>query len=151
MTRLPIPLAAPLALALALACPAAAQQTAFGGIRADTKAPVEVTADALGVSQKDGQAVFTGNVVISQGAMRLGAEKVMRVLPPPDGRMSVISALRWFILSTTVPENSSSTSITTVSYGSVFLPLSSSPNSTRGRLMPSSNPSRRIVSISTPS
>ena len=75
----------------------------------------------------------------------------MRVLPPPDGRMSVISALRRFIFSTTVPEYSSSTSMMTVSYGSVLLPFSSSPNSTRGRLMPSSKPSRRIVSISTPS
>jgi hypothetical protein len=46
---------------------------------------------------------------------RLGAEKVRRVLPPPDGRMSVISALRSAILSITVPEYSSSTSMTTVS------------------------------------
>src|SRR3569623_1594387 len=63
---------------------------------------------------------------------RLGAEKVMRVLPPPEGRMSVSSALRIAIFSTTVPEYSSSTSMITVSYGSVFLPSSSSPNSTRG-------------------
>ena len=45
----------------------------------------------------------------------------MRVLPPPDGRMSVISALRIAIFSTTVPEYSSSTSMMTVSYGSVLL------------------------------
>ncbi len=75
----------------------------------------------------------------------------MRVFPPPLGRMSVISALRPAIFSTTVPECSSSTSITTVSYGSRRLPSSSSRNSTRGRLMPSSKPSRRMVSISTPS
>src|SRR3982751_6416759 len=61
---------------------------------------------------------------------RLGALNVRRVLPPPEGRMSVISALRIAILSMTVPENSSSTSMTTVSYGS-SRPLGPSRDSTR--------------------
>ena len=37
--------------------------------------------------------------MITDHAARLGAEEVMRVLPPTDGRMSVISALRMFIFS----------------------------------------------------
>ena len=71
-------------LALALALPAAGQQgaspaTVFGGIRADTKAAVEVNADSLAVNQSDGSATFTGNVVISQGPMVLKAGKVVVV------------------------------------------------------------------------
>ena len=59
-----------------LAPPALAQTTAFGGITADTSEQVEVSADELSVNQKDGSATFTGNVVIAQGDMRLGAQSV---------------------------------------------------------------------------
>ena len=51
-------------------------QVAFGGLKQDTSLPVEVTADALEVNQADGSAVFTGNVLIGQGEMRLSANKV---------------------------------------------------------------------------
>lgn len=64
-------------ICLALApLPAAAQQIAFAGLKGDTKAPVEVTADSLAVNQTDGTAVFTGNVLIVQGQMRLSAAEV---------------------------------------------------------------------------
>ena len=67
----------PIAIALCLlAPPALAQTTAFGGITADTSAAVEVSADELSVNQKDGSATFSGNVVIAQGDMRLGAQSV---------------------------------------------------------------------------
>lgn len=52
---------------------------AFGTIRQDSSAPVEVTADNLDVNQADGTAVFTGNVVIGQGEMRLSGDKVLVV------------------------------------------------------------------------
>lgn len=55
---------------------AGAQTVAFGGIKADTKAPVEVTAETLRVDQATGKATFTGKVLIGQGAMRLSAETV---------------------------------------------------------------------------
>ena len=73
MLRFPI---LPGLLALGLALPAAAQTVAFGGIQADTAAPVEVTAESLRVDQDTGEAVFTGNVLIGQGAMRLSADSV---------------------------------------------------------------------------
>ena len=63
--------AAPLA-----ATSAAAQTVAFGGVSADTSAPVELSADSLRVDQATGQARFTGNVLIGQGAMRLSAQDV---------------------------------------------------------------------------
>jgi len=49
---------------------------AFGTIRQDTGLPVEVTADNLAVDQATGKAIFTGNVVIGQGEMRLSAGRV---------------------------------------------------------------------------
>lgn len=60
---------------------AAAQgtQVAFGGMTQDTSAPVEVTADQLEVNQGDGTALYTGNVVIGQGDMRLAAPRVLVV------------------------------------------------------------------------
>ncbi|MEI2685310.1 MAG: lipopolysaccharide transport periplasmic protein LptA [Cypionkella sp.] len=48
----------------------------FGGIKADTSLPVEVTADSLSVNQADGQAVFSGNVLVTQGEMRMTAAEI---------------------------------------------------------------------------
>lgn len=57
----------------------AAQGTsvAFGTIRQDTNLPVEVTSDNLSVDQETGEAIFTGNVLIGQGEMRLSAPRVL--------------------------------------------------------------------------
>ncbi|MEO0400801.1 MAG: lipopolysaccharide transport periplasmic protein LptA [Pseudomonadota bacterium] len=64
---------------LGLTAPVYAQGTkvAFGAIQQDTSAPVEVSADELNVDQNTGAAVFTGNVVIGQGDMRLSAPRVL--------------------------------------------------------------------------
>lgn len=69
-----------------LTTPATAQgtQVAFGTIQQDTTAPVEVSADELDVDQATGEAIFTGNVVIGQGEMRLSAARVL-VIYRQDG------------------------------------------------------------------
>ena len=79
-------------LTLSLATPALAQgtQLAFGPLAQDTSAPIEIEADELAISQADGSATFTGNVVISQGAMRLAAPLVTVVY---DEDTSEIAAL----------------------------------------------------------
>jgi len=64
-------------LALLLAPGAAlAQNVALGGLATDPSAPVEVTSETLTVDQATGAAVFTGNVVIGQGDLRLNAAEV---------------------------------------------------------------------------
>ena len=76
-----------LALALGMATlPAAAQQAniAFAGMKQDTSLPVTLDADTLAINNADGTALFTGNVVVSQGEMRLKAAEV-RVEYTPDG------------------------------------------------------------------
>ena len=82
---------AALALGVAVLAPAAYGQgatVAFGGIKSDTSQPVEVTADQLSVNQTDGTATFTGNVVVIQGDLRLGATTV-RVEYATDDRTRV--------------------------------------------------------------
>ena len=82
---------AALALGVAVLAPAAYGQgatVAFGGIKSDTSQPVEVTADQLAVNQTDGTATFTGNVVVIQGDLRLGATTV-RVEYATDDRTRV--------------------------------------------------------------
>ena len=70
-------------LALALCCllmPVAvgAQQAniAFGGLKQDTSLPVQVEADSLTVEQASGTAVFSGNVRVAQGDLKLAAARV---------------------------------------------------------------------------
>ena len=62
-------------LALGLTAPAYAQGTnvAFAGLKTDVTQPVQIDADQLSVNQADGTATFSGNVVITQGDMRLQA------------------------------------------------------------------------------
>jgi len=82
---------AALALGVAVLASAAYGQgatVAFGGIKSDTSQPVEVTADQLAVNQTDGTATFTGNVVVIQGDLRLGATTV-RVEYATDDRTRV--------------------------------------------------------------
>lgn len=52
-------------------------QVAFGGLKHDSSLPVELSSDQLQINQEDGSAVFSGNVVIGQGTMRLSANKVV--------------------------------------------------------------------------
>ncbi|XDA98128.1 LptA/OstA family protein [Sulfitobacter sp. LCG007] len=76
-------LSACLALILLAAAPgpvlAQSANVSFGALKQDTALPVEVTADDLAVDNTTGSAVFSGNVVIVQGEMRLGAQEVLVV------------------------------------------------------------------------
>jgi lipopolysaccharide export system protein LptA len=76
-----------LCLTLGLGASAQAQQAnvAFGGLTQDTTLPVEIEADSLTVNNADGTAVFTGNVLVGQGDMRLTAGTV-RVEYGTDGK-----------------------------------------------------------------
>jgi lipopolysaccharide export system protein LptA len=67
------------ALALGLAASSVAAQEAtiaFGALEQDTTLPVEVSADQLAVNNADGSAVFSGNVVVTQGEMKLSAATI---------------------------------------------------------------------------
>lgn len=71
-----------LLFAMLLPAVAIAQQgaeVAFGATQQDPNAPIEVTADALSVNQSDGTAIYTGNVLVAQGEMRMAADRVLVV------------------------------------------------------------------------
>ena len=82
-----------LILALLLGTAANAQTNIdLGGITADPKAPVEVSADNLSVDQDSGTAVFSGNVVIGQGDLRLSAGSVRVVYSDRTGDIAQLLA-----------------------------------------------------------
>lgn len=93
MTPIARLLLSPLTLILALAAspvfvqPVLAQGAtiSFGPMTQDTSLPVEIKADTLSVNNADGSAVFSGNVLVGQGEMRLTAAEV-RVEYAADSR-----------------------------------------------------------------
>jgi lipopolysaccharide export system protein LptA len=74
LIRLACVLCLPLMPGLALAQGA---NVAFGGLTQDTSLPVEVAADQLSVNQADGKATFSGNVLVTQGVLKLSAGEVL--------------------------------------------------------------------------
>ncbi len=68
-------------------------QVAFGSFNHDASLPVEITADALEISQADGTAIFRGNVVIGQGDLRMSAGQVLVVYASGDDATGQISRL----------------------------------------------------------
>lgn len=65
---------------------------AFGTLRQDTNAPVEMAADELSVDQSSGTAVFSGNVLIGQGDMRLSAARVLVIYAEDKGGIDRLEA-----------------------------------------------------------
>lgn len=51
-------------------------EVVFGGLQGDTSLPVEVKSDQLTVDQTSGEAIFSGNVIVTQGKMRLTAATI---------------------------------------------------------------------------
>lgn len=77
-------------LAMGLICGASllnAQDTGvnLGGLATDTDAPVEVSSDQLTLDQSAGTATFSGNVVVTQGEMRLTAPEILVEYNQADG------------------------------------------------------------------
>ncbi|SEP92789.1 lipopolysaccharide transport periplasmic protein LptA [Thalassovita taeanensis] len=85
-------LASALAALVIVTTPALAADVAFGKSRQDSNLPVEVEADNLSVSQEDGTATFTGNVVITQGEMILSATEVLVVYAETNKKITRLLA-----------------------------------------------------------
>ena len=67
-----------LALFLLLGAPAFAQglEVPFGGLKQDPSLPVEVNAAELSVDQSDNSATFSRGVTVTQGEVKLTADKI---------------------------------------------------------------------------
>lgn len=78
---------------LVVTSPALAQTNInLGAVNADPSAPLEITADNLSIDQASGSAVFQGNVVMSQGDLRLAADRVLVIYNDASGDISQLSA-----------------------------------------------------------
>lgn len=78
---------------LVLPLPGQAQTNlTLGGLSADPSLPVEITADSLSVDQTTGRAVFSGNVRIGQGDLRLAAAEVLVVYNESTGNIARLQA-----------------------------------------------------------
>lgn len=63
-------------------------QFALGGLAQVRDLPIEITADQLSVDQASGASVFSGNVVVGQGDVRLSAQD-LRVEYGQNGNTSI--------------------------------------------------------------
>jgi lipopolysaccharide export system protein LptA len=81
-------------IALLSSTPVFSQGTsvAFGTLRQDTTAPVEMTADNLAVDQSTGTAIFQGNVMIGQGDLRISAQRVEVVYRAENSGIAKLAA-----------------------------------------------------------
>lgn len=64
----------------------------LGGLNVDTTAAIEVSADSLSVDQDLGTAIFSGNVVIGQGDLRLSAGRVEVIYSEETGDIARLIA-----------------------------------------------------------
>ena len=55
-------------------------------------APIEITSESLEVSQSDGTVIFSGDVLITQGALRLSATKVLVTYDNDTAMIATINA-----------------------------------------------------------
>ena len=70
--------------------PATAQVAiGFGGVAHESNQPVEAVSDNLTIDQTNGRALFSGNVIIIQGDLRIAAEDVEVIYSDIDGQRGV--------------------------------------------------------------
>lgn len=109
-------------VAMLLAAPAFAQTNInLGGISADSSAPVEVAADSLTVDQDTGTAVFSGNVVIGQGDLRLSASSVRVIYDEATGDITKLNASGGVTFMTATEAAEAQTAVYDLTSGTIVL------------------------------
>lgn len=71
---------------------AQAASFSFGSPDQDTDEPVEVTSDRLAIDEETGTALFTGDVVIGQGEMRMTAPRVLVIYKEDESGIDRLEA-----------------------------------------------------------
>ena len=113
-----------LAAALTLAAsPIMAQgaNVSFGGLKADTGLPVEVTAENLSVNQADGTATFSGDVLVKQGEMRLQANEIRVEYGDTSGEINRLHASGDVLLVNATDAAEAASAIYTIASGEVVM------------------------------
>lgn len=121
-------------------------QITFGGLKHDTTQPVEMTSDTLSINQADGSAVFTGNVVIGQGTMRLSAGRVVvEYTSGPTKQISKLHATGGVVLVNGAEAAEASQAIYSIANGNIV--MTGNVILTQGQSALSSN--RMVVNLKT--
>jgi lipopolysaccharide export system protein LptA len=127
---------------LALAPPVALAQgakVAFGGLKQDTSLPVEVKAEQLAVNNLDGRAVFTGNVIVAQGEMRLAAPRVEVEYSEDGGRIERLLAFDGVTLTNVTDAAEAAEAVYTIDTGIVVMTgdvlLTQGPSALSGQML----------------
>lgn len=107
--------------ALALAGQSQGTDLSFGGLKGDTTLPVEITSDQLEIDQADGTALFSGNVVIVQGNMRLSADQVHAAYTEATDTIETITATGNVLLVNATDAAEAEMAVYTISTGEVVL------------------------------
>lgn len=110
---------------------------AFGGMKQDTSLPVEVDADNLAINNADGSAVFSGNVIVSQGDMRLTAGEVRVEYAANGGGIKTLHASGGVILVNIADAAEAQDAVYTIEQGNVVMTgnvlLTQGPNAISGQ------------------
>lgn len=94
---------------------------AFGGMKQDTSLPVTLDADSLSINNADGSARFTGNVVVSQGEMRLTAGEVQVEYLPDGGGIKTLHATGGVTLLNAADAAAAKEAVYTIDTGNVVM------------------------------
>lgn len=95
---------------------------AFQGLRAGAGKPVEITADQLQVNQKDGNATFSGHVLVVQGEMRLATDElVVSYVAGDKSKIDTLNANGHVLLATPTEAAESETGVYSLTSGQLVL------------------------------
>jgi lipopolysaccharide export system protein LptA len=94
---------------------------AFGGLKQDTSLPVTLDADTLAINNADGSAKFTGNVIVSQGEMRLTAGEVQVEYTPDGGGIKTLHAIGGVTLINAADAAEAKEAVYTIDSGNVVM------------------------------
>ena len=110
---------------------------AFGGMKQDTSMPVEVDADNLSINNADGTAVFSGNVIVMQGDMRLTAGEVRVEYAAEGGGIKTLHASGGVTLINKADAAEAQDAVYTIEQGNVVMTgdvlLTQGPNAISGQ------------------
>lgn len=93
----------------------------FGGLKADTGLPVEVTAENLSVNQADGTATFTGDVLVKQGEIRLQADEIRVEYGDTGGDIERLHASGGVLLVNATDAAEAASAVYTIASGEVVM------------------------------
>lgn len=93
----------------------------FGNLKGDPTLPVEVTAESLSVDQGTGSAVFTGNVVVTQGEMKLSADTITVEYGPDKKKIATLHASGNVLLVNATDAAKGDAAVYTIDAGTVVL------------------------------